>query len=180
MKRNKSNVTTEILQPITAIEKKTKKGRGRERIQPGYHASRGWFYDPIQKVIREWDSKLGREVTNYTFHQVRRVMEFGCGELVVEIKNAEHRQFVCELLTALNELHGRENSYGWVVKVWPQLSDTTRGRERLTYAEIKQKIIKQGGPGFSKDALKQAARRLRMLVSPEQRELDEQDVVNGR
>src|ERR1700734_3329765 len=111
--------------------------RGKERIQPGYHASRGWFYKPIQRVIRKWDSAFGREITNTTFHQVRRVMEEGEGNLIVYIKDARHRKFVCELMGALDKLHAPDNSHGWVVKMWSRWSDHPNDRLLLTYSEIR-------------------------------------------
>jgi hypothetical protein len=148
--------------------------RGKKRIQPGYHASRGWFYKPIQKVICKWDPIFGREVTQATFHEVRRVMEDGSGTLVVNIENTKHRRFVCELLKALDELHDPENSHGWVVKMWPRRNYGPNRRLLPTYAEIKEQIRELGGPKFTVDALKRSATRLRMLVSEKQKELDEQ------
>lgn len=148
--------------------------RGKKRIQPGYHAARGWFYKPIQKVIHKWDPIFGREVTQATFHEVRRVMEDGSGTLVVYIENTEHRRFVCELLKALDELHDRENSHGWVVKMWPRMNYNRNERPLPTYSEIREKIKELGGPDFTEDALKQSAKRLRMIVTEKQKELDEQ------
>ena len=175
MKCKKSNPSYENTTfGILAKKYRGKAMRGNERIQPGYHASRGWFYKPIQKVILKWDPVFGREVTQATFHEVRRVMENGTGNLKVCIQSAEHRRFVCELLMALDELHDPKNSSGWVVRMWPRFSDNTKNRLLLIYSEIREKIIESGGPVFGVDALKQAAKRLRMLVSEKQKTLDEQ------
>ena len=175
MKGNKSNPSYEHATfAILAKEYRGKAMRGNERIQPGYHASRGWFYKPIQKVIRKWDPIFGREVTQATFHEVRRVMEEGRGNLDIHIENTAHRKFVCELLAALDKLHDPKNSYGWVIKMWPRFSDNTKKRLLLTYSEIREKIMESGGPTFEAGALKKAATRLRMLVPEEQKTLDEQ------
>jgi hypothetical protein len=146
--------------------------RGKVRTQPGYHASYGWFYKPVQDVILRWDKVFRREFTNDTFLQIRRVMESGRGNLNVYIVNAQHRKFVCELMQALDELHDYENIHGWVVRVWPQWGDNPNKR-LPTYNEIRDKIIELKGPAFSVDALKQAARRLKMIVSEQQVRSDE-------
>jgi hypothetical protein len=154
--------------------------RGKKRNIPGYHAIRGWFYNPVQKAIEKWDADLGRELTHETFQQVRRVMENGNGHLRIEIKSVEHRKFLCELLTALDDLHAPENSHGWVVKYWARFSNNTDKSRLLTYQQIRQQIIDDGGPAFTTDALKQAAKRLRLLSQGNVLESDEQSVLNPK
>jgi hypothetical protein len=139
--------------------------RGKRRLNPpGYHASRGWFYHGVQKVISEWDPILGREITQHTFQQVCRTMERGIGSLSIEIYSPNHRKFVCELMAALDELHNHENSYGWVVKLWPAIKSVDGKHVLLTYSEMRQRIIELGGPQFTEESLKQAARRMKMIV----------------
>lgn len=152
--------------------------RGKKRIQPGYHAARGWYYKSVQKVIKKWDPTFGREFTHENFQKIRRVMENGRGLIEVEIQSVPHRQFLCELMTALNELHDPDSIDGWVVKIWPVLGDNPSQSLLLSYAEIKQRIKDLGGPDFSVDALKKSARRLRMLVSAKQSDWDEFTVHN--
>lgn len=152
--------------------------KDKPRTQPGYHASRGWFYKPIQKVIKRWDSVFGREFTHETFQQLRRVMENGRGNLEIYIVNEQHRRFVCELMSAFDELHDRDNSYGWAVRIWPQLGKNPK-RLLPTYSEIRDKIVELGGPTFSEDAIKQAAKRLRMLAPETERNADEIEAHTG-
>jgi len=156
--------------------------RGKKRTQPGYHASRGWFYKPIQKVIKKWDvvfgREYGREITNETFHQLRGVMESGRGHLEIEIKDAKHRKFVCELMTALDKLYDPENIHGWVVKVWPLCNYDNQPPTPLTYSQVQGEIISLKGPSYSTDALRKAAKRMSLTSSGISIDLQERSVLN--
>ncbi len=154
--------------------------RGRKRNIPGYHAIRGWFYEPVQKVITKWQEDLKEELIHETFQKVRRVMENGSGLLEIEIQSVQHRRFLCELMTALDKLHDPENSHGWVIKHWARFSDDTRNSLLLTYTQIRQQIIDEGGPTFTTDALRQSAKRLRLLTRGNVLESDEQSVRNPK
>ena len=148
--------------------------RGRKRTtQPGYHASRGWFYAPIQKVIVKWDAVFGREFTHDTFLYLRRVMENDRGHLEVDFLGAKHRKFICELMAALDALHDPENICGWVVKVWPLLNYDKQPPAPLSYTQIRQQIIDLGGSAFTTDALRKAAKRMRLTSSGPMLDFDE-------
>jgi len=152
--------------------------KGRKRTQPGYHASRGWFYKPIQKVITKWDAVFGREFTHDTFQQLRRVIENRHGHMEIEVRDSNHIKFIYELMKALDDLHDPKKTYGWVVRLWPQCNYDAGNASLLTYDQIRQHIIDQGGPTFTTDALKQAAIRLKLTSFGSMLDSDESSVFN--
>jgi len=152
--------------------------KGRKRTQPGYHASRGWFYKPIQTVIKKWDPVFGREFTLQAFQDLRRTMENGRGNLTIEVQNTNHIKLIYELMAALDKLHDLGNSSGWVVRLWPQLKYDNGKPSLLTYEQIRQQIIDLGGPIFTTAALKQAARKLKLISHGYMVDSDESSVHN--
>ncbi len=92
--------------------------RGRSREVGSYHAQRGWFYSGIRKVVRKWVPTLDAEIILQTFDDVQYTMEQADGKMQVEVHGVEHRRFLCELMTALDELHDPENESGWVIRLF--------------------------------------------------------------
>ncbi|MEY2428875.1 MAG: hypothetical protein QOJ40_1760 [Verrucomicrobiota bacterium] len=138
--------------------------RGKTRVVGTYHAQRGWWDAGIQKVVQRWNRKIGTHVVRQTFIDTRRVFENGTGVLHVEVRGVEHRRFLCELLAALDRLHDPGNCAGWVIKFSGWFAPRTGiGDLRLaTYSQLHKQIIDAGGPSFTEDALKKAAKRLRL------------------
>jgi len=92
--------------------------RGRTRPVASYHAQRGWFYPGVLKVVRKWVTELDRSIILRTFDDMRRVMEEASGEMHVTVHGTRHRRFLCELMSALDDLHDPENEAGWVIRLF--------------------------------------------------------------
>jgi hypothetical protein len=145
--------------------------RGREREAASYSAQRGWFDRGVQRVVLKWTSKLGIESVQDGFQALRRVYEYGSA-VRLNVDGPRHLAFLREMAAALERLHDRENCAGWVIKLCGRM---TPGRHQgciplLSYKEMAQEILRQGGPRFELEALRKAAQRLRVAGFDERAE----------
>ncbi len=103
--------------------------RGKQRVIGGYHAQRGWFYAEVQRVAKKWIPRLGDDIVLQTFLDIRRAFEWGSGVVRVTVRpgaeQRQYRQFLYELMAALDDLHAPENVAGWVIKMCGELKRPT-------------------------------------------------------
>jgi len=140
------------------------KGNARPIFTGDSCATSGYYAAPIQKIIAKWrgiisEDKLKQYFSDVALPVIRR-------EIRLKLRLAispDHWQAFFELGAEIAKYHAnKRRPHAWL------LGDEVATNGRLdSWNQVRARIIKQGGPAFTKSALAKASHDLKLSASPE-------------
>jgi hypothetical protein len=125
-------------------------------------ATSGYWASPVQKVVKKWAPKIGIHCCQQYVDACSISTFPGHDHIDVQLECDGHINYVIELLGAMRKVWSElDKPVAWLLHLTTGGDCTTEYRA-LSFVEIQERIIRQGGPKFSTNALAVAANKLKL------------------
>ena len=140
--------------------------KGNARVAIISDASLGYYAAPIQKIIAKWRGIIGEDELKQYFSNVAFTVIHRRWVLKCQLGIApDHWQAFFELGTAIAKFYAnKQRPHAWLLG-----SEAAMNDRYDSWKEVRARIIKQGGPDFTKSALTKASHDLKLSASKESR-----------